>query len=266
MREACSRLGLTVLALDGEVVRLSGRIEGTVALSDVRATCALAPVDAWPGLVLDALQGLALSLETPVDLADAGTLRPRLRVRVYTEGAVLADDVVRRPLCPGLVEVLVVDLAGAVRVLPPAAVAAWDEPVEGLFARGRDQVLADGLLTRRELDLGGVDVLALESPSAFAATHVSWLPTYVDVPPAGLLVALPTRHLLLCAPLTGRGQALHAAQALLVNADALWRTGPGALSPDLWWWRDGALELLPGTPTSLSPPVRFVEVLDALPG
>ena len=35
----------------------------------------------------------------------------------------------------------------------------------------------------------------------------------------GLLVALPTRHLVLCAPMQGREQTLDAAQALLVNAD-----------------------------------------------
>ena len=150
-------------------------------------------------------------------------------------------------------------------MIPPAAVAGWEVPVDVLLDLARSQVLAGGLLTRSRLDLGGVEVLALESPSAFAATHVSWLATYVDVPAAGLLVALPTRHLVLCAQMLSRGQVLDAAQALLANADALWTAGPGALSPDLWWWRDAVLTLLPGTPTSLSPPIEFVEVLDALP-
>ncbi len=260
------RLGLAVVSFDGEVVVLRGRVAGTVALADVRAACLLQPVPQWPGVVLDALQGLARSLEVSVDLSDEAAVRPLLRARVYTEGAVLTDDVVRRPLAAGLVEVLVADVAGAVRTIPPAAVAGWGAPVDALFDLAREQVLADGLLTRSRLDLGDVEVLALESPSAFAATHVSWLATYVDVPAAGLLVALPTRHLVLCAPMLRRGQVLDAAQALLANADALWTAGPGALSPDLWWWRDGALELLPGTPTSLSPPIEFVEVLDALPG
>ncbi len=266
MREACTRLGLSVEHLDGEVVRLSGRIDGTVALSDVRAACALEPVPRWPAVVQEVLQGLAVSLEVRVDLSDAAAVRPLLRARVYTEGAVLADDVVRRPLADGLVEVLVALVGGAVRMLPPAVVQAWDAPEDELFVVARDQVLADGPLTRREVDLGGVRVVALESPSAFAATHVSWLGSYVDAPPAGLLVALPTRHLVLCAPLVDREQVLGAAQGLLVNAEVLWREGPGGLSPDLWWWRAGALVPVPGSPTGISPTAEFVEVWQALPG
>lgn len=267
VREACMRLGMTIRSFDGDVAVLSGRIDGVVALSDVRAACALRPVAEWPVVVGDALAGLARSLEADVDLTDLVAARPLLRARVYTEGAVLADDVVSRPLAEGLVEALVADVRGAVRAVPSAVVAGWAEPVDDLLDLAREQVLlADGLLERRTVDLGGAVVLALQTPSAFAATHVSWLPTYVDVPPAGLLVALPTRHLVLCVAMTSRGQVLDAAQALLVNADALWRAGPGALSPDLWWWRAGHLVLLPGTPTSLSPPGSFVEVLDALPG
>lgn len=260
------RLGLVVRSLDGEVVQLQGRIDGTVALADVRAACALRPVEEWPAVALEALEGLARSLESEVDLRALDRARPLLRARVVAEGALLTEDVVHRPVAEGLAEVLVADVGGAVRSLPAGVVAGWAAGADELLDLGRAQVLAAGLLSRRTVDLGGVDVLALESPSAFAATHVWALPTYVDVPPAGLLVALPTRHLVLAAPLTGRGQALDLAQALLVNADGLHRAGPGALSPDLYWWREGVLTLLPGTPTSLSPPLAFVEVLDALPG
>lgn len=265
VRDACGRLGLTVVALDADRVELLGRINGTVALEDVRAACALRPREHWTEAVLDALQGLALSLEHHVDLADATAVRPLLRSRVYSEGAVLTDDVVRRPLAEGLVEVLVADVGGAVRTLPPPLVEQWGADPGELFELARRQVLDAGLLSRSALDVGA-EVLALESPSAFTATHVHWLASYVDVPPGGLLVALPTRHLLLCAPMLTREQSLDAAQTLLVNADRLWAQGPGSLSPDLWWWRPEGLVLLPGTPTSLSPPLEFVEVLDALPG
>lgn len=260
------RLGLTVLALRDEVVELRGRIDGVVALGDVRAACLLQPVREWPAVVVDALHGLARSLETPLDLQDLEAVRPLLRARVLTEGGVLAEDVVQRPLAQGLVETLVAEVAGAVRTLPAAVVRSWGEPEALLLDLGRQQVLAAGLLTRRCLDLGGVHVLALESPSAFAATHVCRLPSYVEPPPAGLLVALPTRHLVLCAPMLSRTQVLDAAQALLANAERLERDGPGGLSPDLYWWRAGDLVLLPGTPSSLSPPLAFLEVLDALEG
>lgn len=266
LREACTRLGVTVVAWDGECADLLGRLEGKVALDDVRAACALEPAARWPALVQEALQGLALAVEARVDLSDAEALLPALRTRAYAEGQLLADDVVRRPLADGLVEVLVADIAGTVRTLSPAVVAAWGRDPAALLDLGRRQVLDGPPPLGRTVDLGGAQVLALESPSAFTATHVHVLPAYADLTADGALVALPTRHLLLVAPLRTRQGALDAAQALLVNAELLWQQGPGALSPDLWWWRDGALVLLPGTPTSLSPPAAFLEVLDALPG
>jgi len=133
------------------------------------------------------------------------------------------------------------------------------------FPRARQQTLDAGLPMRSTLDLDGVELVALELPTPFAPTHVHWLPSYVDVPPAGALVCLPTRHLVLVAPMVGRQQVLDAAQTMLVNAERLWQDGPGGLSPDLYWWHPPALVLLPGTPTSLSPPVEFLHVLDALP-
>ena len=179
----------------------------------------------------------------------------------------LVEDVVRRPLAPGLVESLVVELDGALRPVPPGVVAGWPESEAALLDLGREQVLADGPLDRRPVDLDGVELVVLESAAPFAATHVCWLTAYLDVPAAGAAGGpadpAPGAAARRCA---AAEQTLDAAQALLVNADELWRHGPGALSPDLWWWRDGRLMLLPGTPASLSPPRGFVAVLDALHG
>ena len=252
-------------AYDGEVVQVTGRLTGAVAVRDVRAACALVPRERWDAVALEVLEGLARSSEARPDLDRYEVAAPLLRSRVMGEGAVLLDDVVAVPLCDGLVEVLVADVLGAVTALAPTVVLGWDRPVDALFALARDQVLADGLLTRTELDLDAGALVSLESTSAFAATHVRWLASYLDVPSAGALVALPTRHLLLAAPMLRRADVLDAAQLLLVNAERLEREGPGGLSPDLFWWRPDAMVRLPGTPTSLSPPPEFLEVLDRLP-
>ena len=265
VRMAASRVGSTVTSYDGETVSLHGRLSGTVALSDLRAACRLEPRANWNRVVQVALHGLALSQEDKVDLRDFTAARPRLRSRVYTEGALLVEDVVSEPLASGLVEVLVADVSGAVTTIPSAVAHGWGVDLAGVFDCARQQTLDAGLPIRSELDLDGVVLTALELPTPFAATHVHWLPSYLDVPPSGALVVMPTRHLLLVATLQNRQQTLDAAQAMLVNADRLESEGPGGLSPDLYWWHPPDLVLLPGSPTSLSPPAEFIEVLDTLP-
>lgn len=263
---ACDRLGLSVVAYGGESVDVVGRrLTGKIGVDDLRARCALLDRSRWVAELTDALQALAVSREDAERLADLEVAGPLLRVRVQAEGAVLTDDVVRSPLCPGLVEVLVVERHGTLAPVPVPAARGWAVAEQELLARGRRQVLAAETPSVGRVDLGGEPVVALETSSAFAAVHLHRLADLAEVPPAGALVALPTRHLTLVAPLVSRADTLHAAQALLVNAEQLWRQGPGGLSPDLFWWRAGRLVHLPGTPTSLSPPVEFVEVLDNLP-
>jgi hypothetical protein len=260
-------MGLSVLLYDGEAVEVAGRrLSGRIGVDDLRARCALLPRGKWEQVCVDALQALALARESRADLADLEVAAPLLRARVQSEGSVLADDAVSVALCDGLVEVLQVERDGVLTPVPSAVAASWDVPVAELLQRGREQVLAAELPTVEPVDVGVDGVVSVATQGPYAGSQLHRLAALLDVPPAGALVAVPTRHLLLAAPLVSRRAALEAAQALLVNADALWTAGPGSLSPDLFWVRGDLVTHLPGSPTSLSPPLEFVEVLDALPG
>lgn len=266
LRVACERLGLSVMSYDGECVEVRGRrLNGRVALDDLRARCSLLPRREWEGVLLEALHALALAREARADLADLAVAGPLLRARVQSEGSVLTEDGVHVALCPGLVEVLLVETEGALAPVPPAVADGWGVPADELLLRGRSQSLAVEEPFLEPVDLGCEGVVAVQTSSPYAGSQVFRLGSLLGLPDAGALVALPTRHLLLAAPLLTRAGALDAAQALLANAEPLWRQGPGGLSPDLYWLRDGALVHLPGTPTSLSPPLAFLRVLDALP-
>ncbi len=259
-------MGLSVMTYDGESVQVRGRrLNGRIALDDLRARCALLPRKGWEEVVVEALQALAVAREARADLATLDVAGPLLRTRVQSEGSVLAEDVVAAALCEGLVEVLHVDAQGVLTTVPPGIAIGWGVAADALLDRGRRQVLALETPTVEQVDLGAGGVSAVQTSSPFAGSQVHRLAELLDVPPDGALVAAPTRHLLLAAPVQGRQTTLDLAQALLVNADRLWEQGPGPLSPDLYWWRDGALLHLPGTPTSLSPPEAFLRVLDGLP-
>ncbi len=259
-------MGLSVLSYDGDCVQVRGRrLNGTIAVDDLRARCDLLPRKQWEGVLVEALQALAVAGEARADLAAYAVAGPLLRSRVQSEGSVLADDCVRGALCEGLVEVLHVEHEGALSPVPPSVADGWDVPAPELLARGRRQALDVEQPSVEPVDLGADGVVAVQTSSPFAGSQVHRLDTLLGLPDDGALVALPTRHLLLAAPLRTRAGALDAAQALLLNAEALWRQGPGGLSPDLFWLRAGQLVHLPGTSASLSPPLEFVRVLDGLP-
>jgi hypothetical protein len=259
-------MGLSVMAYDGECVDVRGRrLNGKVALDDLRARCLLLPRKQWEDVLVEALQALALARESRADLADLAVAGPLLRTRVQSEGSVLADDGVHARLCDGLVEVLQVEREGALSPVPARVAEGWGVPVDELLVRGRAQVLQAEQPTVEPVDLGAEGVVAVQTTGPWAASQLHRLGELVGETDAGSLVALPTRHLLLAAPLRTRPGALDAAQALLLNAERLWQDGPGGLSPDLYWVRAGQVVHLPGTPTSLSPPVSFLTVLDALP-
>jgi hypothetical protein len=61
---------------------------------------------------------------------------------------------------------------------------------------------------------------------------------------------------------------VNAVGLLLRLADAQCRQGPGSISPNLYWWKDGHLTLLPskreGGQFQFIPPSEFVAVLNAL--
>lgn len=261
-------LGCHVDHADPTEAHVTGRLSGTVALTSVRQSCAPLPRAQWPRVITEHLQGLAEAAALRLDLSAPDPVRHLLRTRLYDEAGPEAELLAGRLLAPGLYEALVVDQPRSVHGVPAAQAAGWGEPLPDLLAQGRAHVLDDGLLLRREVDLGGASALLLEDVSPYTTTHLAWLPSYLDVPAGGALVAVPTRHCLLAYPLTDRDGAVVALQGLLLNAQRLYDEGPGSVSPHLYWWHDSVLTLLPGTVgdgrIELRPPEAFVDVLDSL--
>jgi hypothetical protein len=269
VRSELDRLGCQITRLDVREAVVSGRMRGTVGLRNIQQTCIPLPRAAWRGVIAEHLGGLAQAAEIRLDLRDLDAVRPLLRARLYDEAGDERGLLAGRVVAPGLFEALVVDQPRSVHGVPTAVASGWGEPVDELLELARAQVLDDGLLTRQQLDLGAASATLLEDASPYTSGHLAWLPSYIDVPRAGALVAVPTRHLLLAHPMLEREATLSAAHALLLNADRLYDRGPGGISPHLYWWRPEEIVLLPGSVVGerveLRPPQEFVRVLETLP-
>ncbi len=115
----------------------------------------------------------------------------------------------------------------------------------------------------------GAELVLIVGAGVDAASHVLWLDDLVDgVPAVGALVAVPNRRTAMVHPLGRRDDAVEAVNLLLLMADDAYRGAADAVSPSLYWWRDGDLVALGGTVVDdevhIDPPATFLDALDGL--
>ena len=201
---------------------------------------------------------------TDADPAELGTLpddpaeaRRLVKARLVPEDRV-TDDLVHRPVLPGIEAVLVFDLPDRLVPVGPANLAALaaagaeapadddadddGEPAgdeDALWQEAFDRVAAED---HPEIDVEefgeGVPLMLLASDSFFCATNALWIERFLDPPPHGLLFAVPHRHVIVVHAVHDQGVAL-ALPNLVLLARHNHAEGEGPISPDVFWWHDG---------------------------
>jgi hypothetical protein len=86
------------------------------------------------------------------------------------------------------------------------------------------------------------------------------------MPAHGALVAVPNRHVLVVHPIASV-EAVRALNAMIILADRLYREGPGAIVPHVYWWRSGEPPMrIPSSVDEkrVTPPDELVTVLNEL--
>ncbi|MBI2933343.1 MAG: hypothetical protein HYY16_16990 [Planctomycetes bacterium] len=259
---------------DGIVaVRRRGRARQEFGLQNLAQFCHQMPREEWASIIarhFDTLFHIDAQAARLDRLAENfERVRSCLKIRLYPSDMRGLDFVVRRESAPGLTAVLVYDLPNSVATVHPDSVKKWHRPIEELFRLGLENVRAEGALRRdvTEIDKGAA-VISLVGETFFAASHALLLEDYLKPPPrCGALVGVPNRHTVLY-HLIEDFRVLPAIKALLVATFSMFQEGPGSVSPNLYWWRDGALTLLPSIvrPKTIdfAPPMEFVEMLSGL--
>ena len=268
------RAAVRVAATDGATWRLvdDDGADLRVDLTTLAALCRNRDRDDWAELVVEHLAPL-LAPDPMAELErDADALRPAVRVRLYPTAA-LEDSHVAPPTrtaAEGLSEVVVVDTPDTVLVADADRFDVLGLSARELFRLGRDNLRAREPLTIERRTDGPVELLVAEGDSFFTASWAVLLAEAGALPSDGALGAVPSRHALLAHPLRDAA-AVQAVQVLLTIAHRHVAEAPGALSADLYWFRDGGLRRLPTVEQddgqlAFHPPEDFVEVLNRLVG
>ncbi|MEV6177251.1 immunity 49 family protein [Streptomyces sp. NPDC052015] len=244
-------------------------------LTNLARWCRDAPEETWPELVRQHFTRLESASRGD---EDAQELLRHTRLRLLPSDALPSDAVGHfryvRPVAEDLLAALALDTPESVRILADADVARAG--LDALRAAGRANLLAAPVEYTPVPGPSGALLHSVHGDSHFVASKALVLPELVrevtgrDLPEAGALVAVPTRHLLAFHPIVD-GTVVDAVNDLGAYAFGAYQDGPGALTPRLYWWHRGRLVCLTSfdhdsRTLSVVPPPELLDLMKRLRG
>ncbi len=246
--------------------------ESRFGLDNLARSCHELAVEQWPARIADHFSRMENGFAAPT--GEFEEVRASLRARVYPTDmfATLPATArfVRREFAPGLCTVLVRDLPDTVQTVSGEVADGWPLSHDELLDLGSANVLAHESVSCSALpndDETLPKLTLISGESFFVASHALHLARYVTGS-RGAIVAIPHRHLVLLHDIVDMS-VVTAVNDLLGIAQTQFRSKPGAITDQLYWWRDGQFVHLPvsvaddGT-LRFIPPQAFVDLLDEL--
>lgn len=244
-----------------EVVPHAGHLEAAdgqhFGLWNLAATCRQAPggESDWPEIVQSHVARMVRAVSAPaLDALPAEQVLAAVYPRVVGTHSLPPEwkdwYSYARPLAHDLVELLALDLPDSVTVLRDEDVARIGR--HELDARARQNLLALPLdECERFGDPGAGAVHVVEGESFFTASRILAFPELLEAAlgsgeaPYGVMVALPTRHMLAFHVIHGP-DLVPAVNRLTGFAAKVFGEAPGGVSPFVYWWRAGELTQVTG--------------------
>ncbi|MFI8831539.1 immunity 49 family protein [Streptomyces afghaniensis] len=218
------------------------------SLESLAHTCSKTPEEHWPDLVaahFGRLQQASQGDESVAELLRGvhARLLPVESITPELSGALRYARVV----ADGLVLAYALDGPTSVRILTDRDVARAGLQALGEAARAN---LMRVPVRHEEVGVEGQARLhSVYGDSPFVAGKALFLAEVArkvvgeNLPDAGALVVVPTRHNLVYHPITD-GSVVDAVNSLAAYALGAYQDGPGALSPRVYWWHHGSLTSL----------------------
>ena len=244
-----------------------------LGLQNLSQLCAQIDEKEWPEMIAKHFDAFAASEEDEkrilAHIEDYEQIKGRLAVRImprYDE--VPPETLVCREDLEGTFTTLVFDLPTTIRSVHADEEKRWPVGLSAVWAQALENTRGLTKPEIEEVDFGGVMVKTITSEDSYVTTHALWLDEHPDwLGPRGALVAIPHRHALLVYPIRDMGVVM-AIEKLVIVASGMEEEGPGSITANLYWYRDGKFINLPyeltGKALNFRPPDAFVEMLNTL--
>lgn len=224
-------------------VQIDGR-SMTLAIEDLAHHCRDSEdpaeiIEAWADAAASTLRQLRAQATMTWD-----EVAPSLRVQLYNDQRHAAIPMIARRVAEDLWLALVLDTAEAIKILTDVVVAPWAQSEDVLFERAMANVMNDVEVAPGPARVPPPLRICSSDDDYTAVAAYLTLDELVGKPRHGALVMFPTRYTASYLPID---EAVPAApyQILLTGSRRNFEAGDGALTPNLYWWRDGELVSIP---------------------
>ncbi|MFB0498105.1 hypothetical protein ABID99_004342 [Mucilaginibacter sp. OAE612] len=164
-----------------------------------------------------------------------------------------------------IAKVLVFDLPDAIQTITPEQAEKWNKTYDELFEKGVENVRQKYPCSISREKIGEFEVLLAQGDHFFAPNIVFDLEKQSIVGNWGAIIGVPHRHAAIIYPLETLA-VVNAVTSIIPVVDNMSKQGPGGVSNNLIWYKDGVFEQLrykiKNNNIEIYPSEKFLEVLN----
>jgi hypothetical protein len=246
---------------------------GLVNLAQV---CKQGPQHEWEENIENFFKSMERSNELENEFEERKTdfefVRPFLAVRIYNieyADSVGRENFIYRQLSEQVMATLVFDLPDSIMNIKPENIIPWNKTQDELFTIGYENARENYPVHIQKQQFGEIVLWIALSDHFFGPNIILSLDGEHQhlVGTHGALVGLPHRHTVFIYPIEDIA-VTDAIRALIPTVHGMNMEGPGSISHELYWYKDGVIVNLPYELTEdkliFKPPESFVDMLNSL--
>jgi hypothetical protein len=263
--------------IDDGVLKTDEEVFGVDALglTNIAQTCKLEHDQDWSDLVTHHFDGMmaakVFDREFQSKKHNFEYAKGFLAVRLYHRhhfDTVGIENIIYEPFADDIMKVLVYDLPHTVSNVKPEDAKLWPKSIDELLKYGSDSVKQRYPVQASHERFNEFDIWFISDNHLFATNAVldqEGMHKYTGS--KGALVGIPHRHAVLIYPIETL-EVVQAINTLIPIIAGMYSEGPGSISKNIFWYRDGQFTNLPYELTKaklrFSPPDSFVEMIQGI--